>query len=336
MTLVNFRLVFFAVMLTIGFSPLAAQLARILGLMDRPGTEPHKRHDQPIPLAGGLVISAILFVLAWAFGLFDLAEIHAILLSGLVVLCFGVWDDKFRLSPLWKLTGQLIAAILLVNSGVRIQLFRLLPLDTGLTVLWVIGVTNAFNFVDSMDGLASGLAGVASGFFMLVAFDSKQLPLSELSAILAGVCAGVYYFSALPARYFLGDSGAQFLGFILGALAIAYNPLGFLPTQSWYIPIMLVGIPLFDTVLVVVSRLRRGMPVYQSGLDHTFHRLVALGMHPNRAVLTMHFGALLLGCLAFIALSLPPLWANLIFFACLAAGMVGLIFLEKWFKASLA
>jgi UDP-GlcNAc:undecaprenyl-phosphate GlcNAc-1-phosphate transferase len=181
-----------------------------------------------------------------------------------------------------------------------------------------------------MDGLASGLAGITAGFFILVAHESNQLPLSSFSSILVGVCVGIYYFTALPARYFLGDSGAQFLGFILSGLAIAYNPPGFLPTQSWFIPILLLGVPLFDSILVIYSRLRNGKPIYQSGLDHTYHRLVRMGMHPNRSVLTMHLSAVLLGCLAFMVLYLPPVWSNGIFGLIVLAGGLILVYLEKW------
>jgi len=308
------------------------QLSLRMGLLDRPNAEPHKKHLRVVPLAGGFVIGGVLLAFAGLAGLFAQKDVRAMLAGGAIALLFGILDDYRSLSPAWKLLGQIIAAVVMVISGVQIRLFQLDMLNIGLTLVWVVGVTNAFNFVDSMDGLASGLAGVAAGFFMLVAFESGQAQLSSFSAILVGICAGVYYATALPARYFLGDSGAQFLGFILGGLAIAYNPAGFLPTQSWYIPILLVGVPIFDSALIILSRLRRHKPIYRSGLDHTYHRLVALGMHPNRVVLTMHFMAILLGCLAFIALSLPPLWSNVVFSACLTAGVVGIIFLEKWYK----
>jgi UDP-GlcNAc:undecaprenyl-phosphate GlcNAc-1-phosphate transferase len=204
-----------------------------------------------------------------------------------------------------------------------------------LTVIWVVSITNAYNFVDSMDGLATGLAGLAAGFFMLVTYDSNQVLLSSFSACLLGICAGIFYYTSIPARYFLGDSGAQFLGFMLGGLAIAYNPFGFLPSQSWFIPFLLAGVPLFDGVLVIVSRLRRGKPIYRSGLDHTYHRLKAMGMHPNRAVVTMHFTAILLGCVAFIALSLPPVFANIVFLACVLAGLICLFYFEKGFSENI-
>jgi len=224
----------------------------------------------------------------------------------------------------------LVATIVLIGLGIHVRLFSTPLLNHLITIFWIVGVTNAFNFVDSMDGLASGLASITAGFFVLVAFDSGQMTLSSFSAALLGVCGVVYFFTTMPAYLFLGDSGAQFLGFVLGAVAIAYNPVGFLPTQSWYIPVMLVGVPLFDTALVVITRIRRGKPIYQSGLDHTYHRLVAIGMHPNRAVATMHFTAVMLGCLAFIMLSFKPIWANLVFSSVVIAGITILVIFDRW------
>lgn len=330
MTLINFRYLLLAALLSLLISPLAARAVVWIGLVDRPNAEPHKKHLTLVPLAGGIVISVVLMIIGSLSGLLENKDVRGILVAGLVILLFGAVDDFHPLSPAWKLVGQIAGAVLLVLLGVQVQIFRYDILNYGITLFWLVGVTNAFNFVDSMDGLAAGLAGVAAGLFMLVAYDSGQLHLSSLSAILVGICASVYYFSASPARYFLGDSGAQYLGFLLAGLAIAYNPLGFIPAQSWFIPIMLLGVPLYDGILVISSRFRRRKPIYHSGLDHTYHRLVSMGMHPNRAVLTMHFGAILLGCLAFIMLAMPPLWANLIFVILIAAGIVGLVYLEKW------
>ena len=130
----------------------------------------------------------------------------------------------------------------------------------------MVGVTNAYNFVDSMDGLAVGLAALTSAFFLLITLASQQDQISIFSTIMLGACLGVFYYNAPPARIFLGDSGAQLLGFILGALAIVYNPIGFSRLASWYIPILLMGVPIFDATLVVLSRLRRGKPVH-AGAD---------------------------------------------------------------------
>jgi UDP-GlcNAc:undecaprenyl-phosphate GlcNAc-1-phosphate transferase len=226
--------------------------------------------------------------------------------------------------------GQILAAIILISQGVSIRMLgNLTVLNMALTLIWTIGITNAFNLVDSMDGLAIGLAAIASAFFMLVTVDASQPALSLLSAIILGSSIGLLYFNTLPAHTFLGDSGAQFLGFILAALGIAYTPPGLPQPSSWFVPILLLSVPIFDTSLVVISRLRQRKAVYQAGLDHTYHRLVNLGLPSSRAVLTMHLSAIVSGCLAFIALPLSPIGANLIFAATLLTGLIILVWLEK-------
>ncbi len=329
MTLTTFRIVFLSTLAALITGWLAARLARQAGLMDVPGSEAHKQHHLPTPLAGGitLVVTLLLVGLPERI-LFDQA-IWPILAAGGVVFIFGLADDRFRLAARWKLVGQVLAALLLVGLGVSVRLFSQDWLNVALTLFWLVGITNAFNFVDSMDGLASGLAGLTAAFFMLVAINSGQTSVSLFGALLLGACVGMYYYTSAPARFFLGDSGAQSLGFLLAGLAIVYSPAGYLRIQSWFIPILLVGVPIFDTALIVFSRLRRGKPVHLSGMDHTYHRLVGFGLDPTRAVLTMQFIAMLLGCLAFISLSLPPLVANAVFAACVIVGLCMVVLMER-------
>ncbi len=131
---------------------------------------------------------------------------------------------------------------------------------------------------------------------------------------------------------FLGDSGAQTLGFLLSVLAIYYNPIDSFQASSYLVPILLVGVPIFDTTLVTISRMRRRTPFYKGNRDHTYHRLVALGLDPSRAVYTMHLAALVLDCMAFIAVSLPPIWANGVLVMALLMGAGFIVFFEKYQK----
>ncbi len=329
MSLSTFRLIFFAGILSLGLSPVFTWFTSRLGFFDIPGSAPHKQHLEPVPIAGGSVILVTVFLITGIYGVIRQPLIWVILLPSLIVFLFGVWDDVRGLSAPWKLFGQLLAASLLISLDIQVRLFDTAQwLNILITIFWVVGITNAYNFVDSKDGLATGLAGIAAAFFMLVTIESGQVHLSLLSAVILGACIGTHFFNAMPARYFLGDSGAQWLGFVLAALAIAYNPVGFLRIQSWFIPILLVGVPIFDTTLVVFSRLRLKQPIYKGRSDHTYHRLVAIGMHPNRAVMSMHLTATLLGCLAFITLSLPVLAANAVFAICLTLGAYGILFLD--------
>jgi UDP-GlcNAc:undecaprenyl-phosphate GlcNAc-1-phosphate transferase len=322
--------IFWAIVATLAITPLAIKVAIYFQLIDQPNSSPHKIHQHPIPKASGLAIGLAVVSLNLISGNVQSSIIRAILLSSIVIFIFGLWDDTYKLSPQWKLVGQILATIILISQGVQIRMLGSMTLlNLALTLVWVIGITNAFNLVDSMDGLVVGLAAIASAFFMLVTVDAGQTALSLLSAILLGSSIGMMYFNALPARTFLGDSGAQFLGFILAALAIAYTPPGLPQPSSWFVPILLLSVPIFDTNLVTISRLKQRKAIYQAGLDHTYHRLVTLGWPPSRAVLTMHLAAILSGCLAFVALPLPPLWANSIFATVLLISVLILFWLEK-------
>jgi len=336
-----FESILAALLLTLVTGWLSIKIAGRLGLLDMPGNDPRKHHSLPTPLSGGIAMALSLGALIFASGLWREANIRYLLLAAAVIFMFGVWDDAKKLPPLAKLVGQFLAAILLIASGISIQFFEtgtfffgapeplFVWLDRALTVLWVIGVTNAFNLVDSMDGLSVGLGAWAFGFFMLVTFDSQQLTLSVLSAMLLGICLALNYYNLSPARLFLGDAGALLLGFIFSGVAILYTPQAAVQTSSWFVPILLVGVPIFDTTLVTISRLRRGKPFYRGGSDHTYHRLVLLGLPPSRAVMTMHMAALLLECIAFIALPLPPFFANLLFVFCLLLGLLGILLLDS-------
>ncbi len=326
-----FPLIFWAILTTLAITPIAIKVAVHFRLIDQPNSSPHKIHQRPMPKAGGLALGlAIISINLLSGNLVESEGIRGILLASGVIFLFGLLDDVYRLSPAWKLLGQILGTVILISQGVHIRMLgSLTMLNMALTLIWTIGITNAFNMVDSMDGLAVGLAAIASAFFMLVTVDAGQTSLSLLSAVILGSSIGLMYFNMLPAHTFLGDSGAQFLGFVLAALAIAYTPPGLPQPSSWFVPILLLSVPIFDTSLVVLSRLKQRKAVYQAGLDHTYHRLVNLGLPSSRAVLTMHLSAIISGCLAFMALPQPPLWANIIFIFALVAGIVLLLWLEK-------
>jgi UDP-GlcNAc:undecaprenyl-phosphate GlcNAc-1-phosphate transferase len=257
-----------------------------------------------------------------------------------LVFIFGLIDD-YRILPPWlKLLGQALAAIVLIQGGVYVQIFEspefffhgteplYVYLDWLVTLFWVLGITNAFNFVDSMDGLAIGLGAMSAAFFALLTLESGQFDLLLHSTLLVGLCVGLYLYNSPPAMMFMGDSGAQTLGFALAVLAIAFRPQEVFQSSSWFVPIILLGVPIFDTTLIVFSRLRRGLHIYNAGRDHTYHRLVYLLESPNRAVLVMQIAALMLSCLAIVGLYSPPAIANTIFLAVVAAGFAALFFLE--------
>lgn len=257
------------------------------------------------------------------------------ILSGtLLAALFGMLDDRFDLAPVYKLLGQFLAAAMIIFLGVQVHITQVAWVDLILSLLWLVGMTNAFNFVDSMDGLAVGLAGIASAFFMLVSIDSFQPELSLISASLLGLMIGCFLFTSPPAKMFLGDSGSQALGILLAAIGIAYTPgqAGLPQGVTWFIPILALGVPIFDMSLVIISRLRRGIPIYHANTDHLYHRMTLLGLHPNRSVLIMQITAILLSLIAFLTLSAGVLLANVIFGIVLLLGLVALVYLELEYK----
>ena len=292
-------------------------------------------------MAGGTALILCLILLFLLFGLWNDRFTRALILAIAIVYLFGLVDDVRGLSAIPKLTGQILASVVLILSNVSVHFIGSLSppflsptivawLDIGLTLFWLIGVTNAMNMIDSMDGIAVGLSGIAFLFFILVTSLSGQMNLTEISIILLGITVGIYFYNVTPARLFLGDSGSQAYGFLIAAIAMEYAPKGLSPTSSWFVPILLVGMPIFDTSLVVYSRISLGLPIYRANLDHTYHRLVAIGLDERRAVLTIHMSAIILSLVAFIMLYLPPVVANIIFGTILIAGVGTIIFLDRY------
>jgi UDP-GlcNAc:undecaprenyl-phosphate GlcNAc-1-phosphate transferase len=312
-------------------SPLLIRAFSRLGLVDIPGSAPHKRHATVTPLAGGPVLALAVGLTHPLLQLPVDRLVQGILLGGIGMLVWGMIDDRFSLRPRTKIIGQIGAAGIALGFGIQVRITQNPWIDLPLTLLWMVGLINAFNFVDSMDGLALGLASIALAFFVLATLDAGQPALAALAAAILGGTLGLYFYNATPARLFLGDSGAQLLGFALAAIGIAYVPAGAgLPQGvSWFTPILVLGVPIFDTTLVVVSRLRKRRPVYQARSDHTYHRLVAMGMHPSRSVLAMQLAAILLALAAFIALDLSVLLANLVFGLILGCGVIAVGVLER-------
>jgi UDP-GlcNAc:undecaprenyl-phosphate GlcNAc-1-phosphate transferase len=246
------------------------------------------------------------------------------------MMLWGLIDDRFNLRASYKIFGQLLATIIIIGFGVQVHITKIAWLDLLITLFWFVGITNAFNFVDSMDGLAVGLAGIASAFFMMVTLDATQPELAFLSAAIMGTMIGCFFYNAPPARMFLGDSGSLTLGFALAAIGIAYTPAqaGLPQGVSWFVPILVLGVPIFDMALVVVSRLMNRRPIYLAGMDHVYHRLVQLGFKPNRAVAAMQIAAIILSLVAYISLTTNVLIANLIFGGIVLLGLIALLYLE--------
>lgn len=296
--------------------PLGA-LARRVGLVDRPGVR--KMHERATPLLGGAAVFAaclagLLAAVVWiggtpgdvASGLRPLRDAAPILLGGAFLLTIGILDDAGRVHSQVKLVAAMpLAALALVVTGFRLPVAGLSePAAAALTGLWLVAVTAAFSIFDHMDGLCGGVGAIAAlGYLGLSGMAGGAEPLAPLAAAVFGAAAGFVVWNFRPARIFLGDGGALFIGFVAGALALQQpgaEPAG--PT-AWMAPLLVLAVPLFDTSLVTVSRLRRGLvPFASPGKDHAAHRLANLGLGVRGAVLLLYgvaaLGAVLAGTLA--------------------------------------
>jgi len=285
----NYLLVFAAALVvTVIATPFARRIAPSLGMLDQP--EARKLHGTPVPLLGGAAMYGAFLVALLAFSdVLNLPQLLGILIAATAVSLLGIWDDRRRLGPMVKLAGQMGAAAFLAGSGTQVLLFADPLPNYVITIIWTVGITNSLNLLDNMDGLSGGVAAVASAVFLVLAILHGQYLVAILSAALLGACLGFLRYNFNPASIFMGDGGSLFLGFILAAVGVRLRFPGQPTMITWMVPVLVLGVPLFDTLLVVVSRLRRGLnPLTTPGRDHLSHRLVALGMTQRQSVLLIY------------------------------------------------
>ncbi len=309
-------------------TPFTLVMARRIGFVAEPGAR--KTHVLPTPLLGGVAIWAAFVISLLVFGRgSEFRELVAIIVGGTLISAVGLIDDRVGLGPRIKLAGQLAAAAILIAGGVRAQLFGNPWLDVPLTLFWVIGICNALNFMDNMDGLAAGVAATAAGSFFLLAALNGQALVASLAAALFGACLGFLVYNFQPALTFMGDTGSLLLGFMLAVLGIKLNFPNVNPFATWMAPIVVLGLPIFDTTLVTISRLRRGVSIAQGGADHTSHRLARLGLSHRRVVIALYTVGASLGILTRLMTQSTPLVANSIFAGLVIGGLFVLWLLEE-------
>ncbi len=279
--------IFFIALTITGFStPVVRRLSLRLGFVDSPAKR--KLHSTPMPLMGGVAIFAGAIIAMLIFARQLPSSVAGVVLAGSVVSLVGLWDDRKHL-PAWvKLASQLVGGLILAYFDIRVKLPIPLFLNYALTLIWLAGISNAINFLDNMDGLSAGVSAVVAAFILLLGLQNNQLLVSALAAALLGACLGFLRYNFKPAKIFMGDVGSLFLGFLLAVLGLQLR----FPTNvnfvTWMVPVFLLGMPIFDTTLVVISRLRRGVSPNTAGKDHTSHRLVDAGFSQREAVLILY------------------------------------------------
>lgn len=279
-------------------TPVAIVAAKKFGVVDKPDGN-LKTHREPVPYLGGLAVY-LSFLLALGM-VYDFSrEILGIILSGTIIVLLGLIDDFGVLSPGIKFLGQLVAVFILLKSDVMITVVALPPwLAILFTIVWMIGIINGFNIIDVMDGLSSGIAFFASLAFFTVAVINGDPFIAIVSIALAGSLLGFLYYNFEPARIYLGDTGSMFIGLILGALAMTgrysfNNDYGFLA------PLVILGMPIFDTLLVMYLRALRKKSVFLGSKDHFALRLRKWALTIRKTVLLSYGVSLLLGVLGIV------------------------------------
>jgi UDP-GlcNAc:undecaprenyl-phosphate GlcNAc-1-phosphate transferase len=292
-------------MLALWLTPRMRDAAIRFGIVDKPDGR-LKRQAKPVPYLGGLAIYlAFLIALALTFEFSD--QVLGMLLAGAIVVILGLLDDLGQLGPWTKIFGQLVTIWVLIKSGIFIQLTFIPPeVAFPLTVLWLLATINAFNLLDIMDGLSAGTAILASLTLMVIADLDGGIATATMLAALAGACIGFLRFNRYPAQIYMGDTGSMFLGLLLGALAISnsytmHNRLGALA------PVLILGVPLFDTLFVMYIRWRRGLPVMLGSPDHVALRLRKWRLNTRQTVWVSNAMTGIL-CLSAIGMTLVPMW----------------------------
>jgi len=335
----------FSLILSLLLTPWAKKLAIKFKVLDYPGER--KLQDKPIPLLGGLAIFLaflvtiavnllILFILKSSPAFFNLLpsalgttlmrnfprflkvlpQLIGILLGGTVILLIGLIDDVKGLKPRTKILGQVVAILLLITLGVRITLF--IPnfyIGSFITLIWMLAIINAFNLLDNMDGLSAGVGLIACLICSIVTCQQQQTFTSIAIFAFAAALLGFLPYNFNPAKIFLGDAGSMFIGYMLAVLTIiaSYYKEGFPTHLPVVMPILILAVPIFDTLSVILIRIKRREPIFVGDNNHFSHRLVALGFSQRGAVLFIYLISFCLGITATLLTQVNILGAIIIF-----------------------
>ena len=318
----------FTLLLGVILTMIARTASHRVGLVAAPRDD--RWHRKPTPLLGGVAI-----YFAFLIGFIGFAPkipgTYAILGAGTLLFVTGLIDDAIHIKPYAKLVIQLIASATLVFCGLHLPWGDYQWINDVLTIFWLVGITNAINLLDNMDGLAGGISLISSVFLAITFLLNGQTSVAILPALLGGAVLGFLVFNFNPASIFMGDSGSMFLGFMLAGTSLLAETARFRSLTSVLLtPVLILLIPIFDTCFVTIARKFSGRPISQGGRDHTSHRLVALGVSERRAVLMLYAFATICGVFALavrwlettFVLVLVPLFALLVLFLGLYLGKV--------------
>jgi UDP-GlcNAc:undecaprenyl-phosphate GlcNAc-1-phosphate transferase len=279
-----------------------------IGAVDVPNL-PRKIQKEPVPYLGGVAIAlgvvsaSFLGILVEDYSIINFKIAGTVIIPALLIAGVGLWDDLKELQPWPRLiaqtsVGTAMALILIATNTMGFALGNQF-LNAAVSIFWIVGITNSINFFDNLDGGAAGTVAIASFFLFLIANSEGQILVSALAIVVSGATAGFLLWNKSPAKIYMGDAGALFLGIMMGVLTIRLDP-GITPKYlSLAIPIALLAIPILDTTVAVTSRLYRGISPFTGGRDHLSHRLMRIGMHRKYAAITLWAASGVYGLLAY-------------------------------------
>jgi UDP-GlcNAc:undecaprenyl-phosphate GlcNAc-1-phosphate transferase len=308
-----FYLFIMAYLIVGALTPLMRKIAIVTNVVDRPNSL-HKSHKQPVPYLGGIAIIIGILTVSYAtslisnfnFATFWLAT--SVLGPALVLGLIGLWDDLRNLQPLPRFIAQTIAGvftacILIVTDSVGNPTGSSF-FDSVITIIWIVGICNSINFFDNLDGGATGTVAITSFTLTFLALISDQYLIAALSIVTAGATLGFLAWNKSPAKIYMGDAGALFLGVLIATLTIRLEPRVETQIGSYLTPIFLLALPILDTTVAVSSRIRRRRSPFQGGQDHLSHRLIRNGMSHKQSAISLWVLSGVFGGVAFI-ISLP-------------------------------
>ena len=292
-------------------TPFMRLVAKRYGVVDSP-SESHKTHKSPVPYLGGVGIAVGVVGVTYLASLVSDFSRETFLLASTVLIpavvmgVVGLVDDLRKLSPwprfiIQSLFGIAISALLVATNTLGSP-FGNNWIDIPITTIFIVGITNSVNFFDNIDGGASGSLAIAAIFLFILSFQGGQFLIAALSIVLAGATLGFLLWNKPPARIYMGDAGALFLGILIASLAIRFDPNPIDRIASFAIPLLLLAIPILDTSVAVTSRIKRRISPFQGGKDHLSHRLMRIGFNKRQSVLILWIGSILFASLA-IAIS---------------------------------
>ena len=317
-----------------GLTPVMRKIALKIGAVDRPNLE-RKTQKEPVPYLGGVAIAIGITVASFAALLYSdfstetFNKALSVLLPAILISAMGLYDDLRGLDPWPRLVAQTIAgiavAIYLIQNDTLGQAFGNQFLNYTITIIWVVGICNSINFFDNLDGGASGTVAVISIFLFAIAFNQGQSLVSALAVVTAGATLGFLIWNKSPAKIYMGDAGALFLGIIIAVLTIRLDPEVGPHSRALAIPLLLMAVPILDTTTVVISRLSSGISPFTGGRDHLSHRLMRKGLGRRSTAYVLWGMAALFGAVAFIACCVTTPLAVPVIYLAGAAWLVSLV-----------